>query len=253
MPCEIRIGTSGWQYRHWLGPLYPPETRAAGMLPFYVTRFDTVEVNSSFYRLPTAEVFETWRDATPAGFSFAIKGSRFLTHMKKLRDPEEGLGRLIERAERLGDKLGPVLFQLPPRWGCDLDRLSAFLAALPPGHRYALELRDRTWHNEAVYEAMRRRNVGFCIYHLAGYQSPHEVTADFAYVRLHGPGEGAYEGSYTEDTLSGWAALIDGWRRTVQAIYVYFDNDQAGHAPRNALRLKEMVGESGGQPGVLTA
>jgi uncharacterized protein YecE (DUF72 family) len=242
MPCEIRIGTSGWQYRHWLGTFYPPESRPSKLLETYATHFDTVEVNNTFYRLPAATVFERWRKASPQGFLFAVKGSRFLTHMRKLKDPEDSLRLLLKRAEALEGKLGPILFQLPPRWRCDLDRLDVFLDALPSGHRYALELRDKSWLNDKVYEAMRRRNVAFCIYDLAGSESPHEVTADFAYVRLHGPGERAYEGSYTEADLRRWATEIEGWQHTLNAVYVYFDNDQGGYAPRNALQLKSLVG-----------
>lgn len=136
MPTDIRIGTSGYHYRHWVGTFYPPKTPAAKMLEYYVRHFDTLELNNSFYRLPTIAAFESWRDATPKNFVFAVKASRFITHNKKLKDPENALDNLLPRAEHLGKKLGPVLFQLPPRWKVNLDRLEGLLELLPREHRY---------------------------------------------------------------------------------------------------------------------
>lgn len=237
-PCggEIRVGTSGWHYAHWRGPFYPPDLPAARMLAFYVRQFLTVEINNSFYHLPAPATLRHWREAVPPEFCFAIKASRYLTHMKKLKDPEAGLARFLPLAEVLGTKLGPILFQLPPRWGCDPERLAAFLAALPAGHRYAFELRDPTWHTPAVYQLLARHNAAFCVYELAGFQSPIELTADFAYVRLHGPG-GKYQGSYDQEALAGWAERLRAWQRAGRRSYVYFDNDEAGFAARNARDL----------------
>ncbi|MBV9470584.1 MAG: DUF72 domain-containing protein [Abitibacteriaceae bacterium] len=239
MTAEIRIGTSGWHYGHWLGPFYPADLPTAQMLTHYLRYFDTVEINNSFYRLPELTTFENWREATPENFCFAVKASRYLTHMKKLKDPERGLENLMPRVAGLGEKLGPILFQLPPHWHVNVERLQAFLAALPLTHRYSFELRDTTWHTPEVYEVLRQHNVAFCIYDLAGFQSALEITADFAYIRLHGPG-GAYQGSYSEEALQEWARLIRQWSETLKAIYVYFDNDQAAYAVYNALRLKEL-------------
>lgn len=239
MAAEIRIGTSGWHYGHWLGPFYPADLPTAQMLPYYLRYFDTVEINNSFYRLPELTTFENWREATPANFCFAVKASRYLTHMKKLKDPQSGLENLMPRVEGLGEKLGPILFQLPPHWHVNVERLQAFLTALPPTYRYSFELRDATWHRPEVYEVLRQHNAAFCIYDLAGFQSALEITADFAYIRLHGPG-GAYQGSYSEEALQEWARLIKQWSATLKAIYVYFDNDQAAYAVYNALRLKEL-------------
>ncbi|HJT20344.1 MAG TPA: DUF72 domain-containing protein [Nitrospira sp.] len=239
-PCDIRIGTSGWHYKHWVGPFYPDGLRADKMLSWYVDRFDTVEINNSFYRLPTEQTFTAWRRNTPPPFCFAVKASRYISHRKKLKDPEPALARFLPLVERLGPKLGPILFQLPPRWSCNLDRLNAFLDVLPSSHRYTFEFRDPSWHGPAVYRALRRRNAAFCIYELAGFESPYEVTADFAYIRLHGP-EGKYGGDYSAVALGEWARRIDRWRSALQAVYVYFDNDQAAYAAKNAAELKRLV------------
>jgi uncharacterized protein YecE (DUF72 family) len=238
--CEIRIGTSGWHYRHWLGRFYPKELPAREMFAFYQQHFDTVELNNSFYRLPTPEAFDCWRESSPAGFIFAVKGSRFVTHNKKLKEPEQPLKNLLPRAERLREKLGPILWQLPPRWRRNVDRLEEFLQALPKRHRYAFEFREPSWHHESVYEVLRRHNAAYCVYELAGFSTDPHVTADFAYVRLHGPG-GKYQGSYSKQILQEWAARMAEWRLKLSAIYLYFDNDQAGYAAQNALELKRLV------------
>lgn len=241
--AEIRIGTSGWHYKHWCGPFYGKETRAPEMLPFYLQHFDTVELNNSFYRLPTGEAFRCWRESTPRNFVFAVKASRFITHNKKLKDPEEALENLLPRARQLKEKLGPVLFQLPPKWNLNLDRLEEFLAALPRKQRFTFEFRNPTWLANPVYETLRRYNAAFCIYELVGFSTPMHVTADWVYVRLHGPGEGKYQGSYSMDALERWADRIAEWAAGLKAIYVYFDNDQAGYAAQNALQLKSLVEE----------
>ena len=237
---QVRIGTSGWHYPHWCGSFYPQEMRAPGMLEFFYQHFDTVELNNSFYKLPSVEAFRCWRESTPRNFLFAVKASRFLTHMKKLSDPQGALDNLLPRAEELKEKLGPILFQLPPHWGLNQQRLQDFLQALPRKRQYAFEFREASWHTQAVYELLRRYNAAFCAFDLAGFQSPVEVTADFAYVRLHGPG-GKYQGSYSTRALRAWAGRIAQWRRTLKNVYVYVDNDQAGYAAKNALKLKKMV------------
>ena len=237
---QVRIGTSGWHYNHWRGLFYDAGTTAAGMLSFYVRYFDTVEINNSFYRLPTEEAFKVWRDSTPANFLFAVKASRFITHNKKLSDPESALENFIPRADVLGRKLGPILFQLPPRWRANPERLESFLATLPKRHRYAFEMRDTTWHIQPIYKLLHKHNVAFCMYELAGFQSPLEITADFAYVRLHGPA-GPYQGSYSPEALRTWARRISEWRTKLKRVYVYFDNDQEAFAARNALDLKNKV------------
>jgi uncharacterized protein YecE (DUF72 family) len=242
----VRIGTSGWHYKHWVGTFYPPRTPGSKMLAHYCERFDTVELNNSFYHLPKKSSLESWRDSTPAGFCFAAKGSRFLTHMKKLKDPEQGLARFLDAIEVLEHKLGPILFQLPPNWELDLQRLADFLSFLPKEHRYAFEFRNATWSVPQIYELLERHNVAYCMFHLAGIHSPIQITANFVYVRLHGPG-GKYQGSYSGQALSEWAKRIEKWRRELKAIYVYFDNDQEGYAAKNAMRLNELIGLSMGR------
>jgi uncharacterized protein YecE (DUF72 family) len=235
---ELWIGTSGWHYKHWVGTFYPPRTPGSRMLEYYFGRFDTVELNNTFYCLPKRPALECWRDSTPAGFRFAAKGSRFLTHMKKLKDPEQGLEKFFHAIDVLEPKLGPILFQLPPNWQLDFDRLQHFLHVLPAEHQYAFEFRNPSWDVPEVYTLLGRHNAAYCIFELAGVHSPIQVTADFAYVRLHGPG-GKYQGSYSDEVLSVWAKRIAEWRRQPRAVYVYFDNDDSGYAAQNALRLKE--------------
>ena len=237
---QIRIGTSGWHYRHWLGRFYPSGLKPAQMLAYYVQHFDTVELNNSFYRLPNVSALECWRDSTPADFCFALKGSRFITHNKKLKEPENALENLLPRAEVLGRKLGPVLFQLPPSWKKNLERLEAFLTALPRRHRYAFEFRETSWLGPELYALLRRFNAAFCIYELAGYRSPVEVTADFVYLRLHGPGEKKYQGSYSDATLREWATKVRYWSHSCD-VFAYFDNDQLGYAAANARSLRALV------------
>jgi len=241
MACDIRIGTSGFYYQHWKGPFYPEKTPAAKMLDFYIQHFDTVELNNSFYRLPPATAFDCWREATPENFVFAVKASRFITHNKKLKDPENAIDNLLPRAAHLGPKLGPVLFQLPPHWRVNLERLENLLQILPRDMRYAFEFRELSWMIPEVNSVLKKFNAAFCIYELAGYHSPFNLTADFAYVRLHGPETGKYQGSYGNERLRGWARQIETWARKLKAVYVYFDNDQAGYAAANALTLKSMI------------
>jgi uncharacterized protein YecE (DUF72 family) len=236
---QLRIGTSGWHYQHWRGPFYPEKMPASKMLAFYVQHFDTVELNNTFYRLPPEGAAADWRAATPRDFLFAAKGSRFLTHMKKLKDTGQGIDRFFERVDPLRAKLGPIVFQLPPKWPVNVERLDSFLAALPRRRRYAFEFREPSWHTPEVYRTLRRHRAAFCIFEIGGFRSGFEITADFTYVRLHGP-DGPYQGSYPTATLKEWAGRIREWERTLRAAYLYFDNDQAGFAARNALELKRM-------------
>jgi uncharacterized protein YecE (DUF72 family) len=242
MAEEIRIGTSGWHYKHWRGPFYEDNCPASKMLPSYYSQFDTVEINNSFYKLPAPGTFSCWRDATPENFCFAVKASRFITHNKKLKDPENALKNFLPRAEELGHKLGPILFQLPPRWRINADRLDEFLSTLPETRRYAFEFRELSWLNARIYELLQRHNAALCIYELGGFKAPIKITADWTYIRLHGPG-GKYQGSYSTEMLSEWAHRIDAWRRSLKAVYVYFDNDQAAYAVHNALELKRLVAQ----------
>lgn len=243
MTAEIRIGTSGYHYKHWVGTYYPADVKAGEMLKHYLRDFDTVELNNTFYQLPNETTFDAWRKNTPHDFLYAVKGSRFITHMIKLKDPLRGLTNFMPRAERLRWKLGPVLWQLPPGWKVNVERLEEFLSLLPKEHRYTFELRNETWMTDKVLDVLRKYNAAFCIYELAGYMSPIEVTSDWTYIRLHGPTHFKYQGSYTDEQLAMWAERIRGWSRTMKAIYVYFDNDDSAYAVYNAMTLKKMLGK----------
>jgi uncharacterized protein YecE (DUF72 family) len=238
---KVRIGTSGWHYKHWLGVFYSEGTRASEMFAFYARHFETVEINNSFYRLPTATTFDNWREASPRNFCYAVKASRFITHMKKLKDPQSSSAKFFLVADRLEKKLGPILFQLPPRWKLNLDRLDEFLRTLPAKHKYALEVRDESWLVPEVYDLLRKHSVAFCIHDFADMKVPHEITADFTYLRFHGPTTAKYWGSYSDRQLRTWADRINSWRRDLSSVYAYFNNDPEGAAIRNALTLKELV------------
>jgi len=214
--------------------------QAEEFLNHYQKFFHTVEINNSFYRLPEKKTFAAWQKAVPRGFLFAVKGSRYITHMKKLKNPKKSLAKFMPRIEVLKEKLGPVLFQLPPRWKFNGERLDFFLEALPKKFRVALEFRDHSWFRDETLETLNRHGAAFCIYDLAGFQSPKEVTADFIYIRLHGPGD-KYQGKYSPRALAGWAGAFAAWAKRKKEIFCYFDNDQAGYAARDALRLNEMI------------
>ncbi|MDX1667240.1 MAG: DUF72 domain-containing protein [Saprospiraceae bacterium] len=237
----IHIGTSGWNYDHWKGPFYDETISGDEMLRAYANRFRTVEVNGTFYSLPEPDTVKEWCDTVPEEFTFSVKASRYITHMKKLKDPNEPLANLFEIIEPFGEQVGPVLFQLPPNWNVDTDRLENFLEALPTGYRYTFEFRDRSWHCEEVYELLNEHEAALCFYDLENYRSPEKHTAGFVYLRLHGPNEEAYTGSYPEKELKKFAGKFTGWRDEGRPVYCYFDNDQEGYAPNDALRLIEIM------------
>ena len=242
MTTGTHIGTSGWHYDHWKGPFYPEDLSNVGFLEHYAGCFGTAEINNSFYRLPEEKTLAGWREVVPEDFVFSVKASRYLTHMKKLKDPREPLKNLLGRVSTLEDRLGPILFQLPPRWKMNAERLEGFLEVLPEGHRYAFEFRDESWFDDTVYGLLKEYGAAFCVYDLDGRASPKEVTADFVYVRLHGP-EGPYRGRYGAESLSGWAGAFSRWVDEGKEVYCYFDNDEAGYAPQDALRLQQMMEE----------
>jgi len=237
---ELLIGTSGWSYDHWSGPFYPEHLPSRERLPYYAERFRSVEINNAFYQLPDENTLRHWRDAVPRDFVFTVKASRYITHMKKLKDPAHSVSNFFHRISVLDDRLGPILFQLPPRWRFNPGRLGDFLDALGGGFRYAFEFRDPSWLNQEAFDLLAQHGAALCIYELDGFLSPKEITADFVYLRLHGP-EGAYRGSYDQQTLSGWAGAFSQWRGQGRDLYCYFDNDQAGYAALNALSLRSMM------------
>ena len=236
--AQIRIGTSGWHYKHWRGCFYPEELSSSQYLSWYIRHFNTVEINNCFYRLPTQSAVESWREDTPPDFCFAVKGSRYLTHMKRLHNAEAGLNTYLDRMELLKKKLGPVLFQLPPNWQVNVERLEEFLGLLPRRrYQYVFEFRNPSWYIEPVYRLLRRHNVGLCIHDWGAQQSPRQLSADFTYVRFHGA-TGRYGGNYSDAMLEKWADQILGWAKHLRGIYLYFNNDQGGYAVRNAQTLQ---------------
>jgi len=243
-----RIGTSGWHYPHWRGAFYPEDLPEKDRLAYYAGIFDTVEINNSFYRLPSEETLRDWAERTPPGLVFACKASRYITHMKKLKDPYQSLSSFLDRIAVLGDKLGPVLFQLPPRWRPNARRLEAFLEALPRDWRFTFEFRDPRWNEPEILQLLERYRAAFCCFDLGGTCSPIRVTADFAYIRLHGPGA-PYQGSYSDACLADWAARIATWQADGLDVYCYFDNDERAYAPANAQSLLGMLDGASQFPG----
>ena len=245
---RIHIGTSGWSYDHWQGTFYPPGLAANRRLAYYQRHFRTVEINSTFYSLPSADSLVRWYESTAEDFIFSVKASRYITHMKKLRDPQRTVKEFINRVEVLRDKLGPILFQLPPRWHINAERLAAFLKRLPREHRYAVEFRDPSWFSPQIYELLARHTVAFCIFDLDKRVSPMQVPADFAYIRLHGP-LGPYQGRYDDRALHDWAESITRWRLAGRDVFCYFDNDEAAHAVQDAQCLLAMLGNTRAEEG----
>lgn len=236
---ELRIGCSGWSYRDWRGPFYPPEVKDRGLLGWYASRFDTAEINASFYRLPTEAAVAGWAERTPPDFLFAWKVSRFITHNKKLKDCEAPVELVWGRMAPLGAKLGPALIQLPPQLRRNDERLAAFLALLPPG-RHAVEFRHPSWYDPAVLELLSAHDAALCISDHHHAPAPWATTASWVYVRGHGPG-GRYHGRYGEGALQDWARRIAGWRAEGRDVYAYFDNDVKSAAPFDALDLKRLT------------
>ena len=245
-PAVAHIGCSGWHYKHWRGAVYPEPLATSAWLREYARRFPTVEINNSFYRLPSAETFASWRAQVPRNFVFAVKASRFLTHIKRLRDPEEPLERLLMHAKPLGPTLGPILYQIPPRWFPDEDRLRIFLESLPDrlGPRqplyHVLEMRDPRGYEPWVIDLLDEYGVTMCVHDMAGSESPLVMVGKIVYVRMHGYGK-KYGGSYPDEALAEWASWITSAVATGRNVFVYFNNDVNGFAVRDAARLTAMI------------
>lgn len=237
----IHIGTSGWVYDHWRGLYYPRDLPPRAWFAHYAREFATVEINNSFYRLPSEAAFDAWRKQAPPGFRYAVKASRFLTHMKKLKDPEEPLRMFLERAGRLGGTLGPVLYQLPPHWQVDLPRFEHFLSLLPKGQAHAIEFRDESWLIEEVFRLMERQHIAHCLHDMPPLRIPFRITASPVYLRFHG--DAAHGGDYPDAALEAWARRIADWRSQGLDVFAYFNNDACGHALKNARTLKRWVSQ----------
>jgi uncharacterized protein YecE (DUF72 family) len=241
---QARVGCSGWQYKHWRGDFYPPDLPAANWFEYYAARFDTVEINNTFYRLPESATFARWAERAPPRFLFAVKASRYLTHMKKLKDPGEPIARLFDRMRPLGRQLGPVLYQLPPGWKLDRERLEQFLQALPAGVRHVLEFRDPSWYADDVSAMLDRYAVARCLHDMKGSATGQERVGPFAYVRFHGAA-GTYSGGYPARRLEHWGEWLRTQLSTGVEVYAYFNNDVGGHAPCDAVTLRQIVEATG--------
>ena len=234
------VGTSGWSYQHWRGSFYPADLPASRWFGYYAGQFSTVEVNNTFYRLATPETFAKWAGQAPAGFVYALKANQFITHIKRLRDPEEPVHRFIERARLLGEHLGPILYQLPPRFPPDLQRLEHFLAVLPADLTHVIEFRDTRWLTEDVFALLERHGAGFCIADMPGQERPLRATSATVYVRFHG-NRVLYGDSYASEELALWAARLADFVGKGRQVYAYFNNDFGGYALQNARELARLL------------
>jgi len=254
MPGTIRIGISGWRYEPWRGAFYPADLPQRDELAYASRKLATIEINGSFYSLQRPEYYARWRDETPPGFVFSVKGSRYLTHMKRLRDIEAPLENFFASGmASLSDKLGPFLWQFPPNFAFDRERLAAFFELLPRDTatlgvrranrklRHAIEIRHRSFETPAFVDLLREHDIAYVVADTAGkWPAAEDVTSDFVYVRLHGDRK-LYESGYTIAALERWAARIRAWS-TARDVFVYFDNDIKVKAPRDAMRLADMLG-----------
>ncbi|MBM4402274.1 MAG: DUF72 domain-containing protein [Candidatus Cloacimonetes bacterium] len=244
---KLFIGTSGWSYDHWQGRFYPPDLPKIKWLEYYSQHFNTVEVNSTFYHLPQEKTVKNWMARTPANFTFAVKASRFITHFKQLKDPVESLEKFLQTASWFGERLGPILFQFPPKFAKNAERLSEFLSVLPQSWRIALEFRHSSWFCEEIYELIHKHKVALCFSDTPWYPYCEEITADFVYLRLHGHEE-LYASKYTKKQLDEYAKKIKNWLQgvsppngRVNGVYCYFDNDANAYAVENGKELHNKI------------
>jgi uncharacterized protein YecE (DUF72 family) len=238
-PGHIYIGTSGYQYDHWRGPFYPQKMPKRAWFQHYAAHFETVEINNTFYNLPSEKTFRAWGDAAPPGFHFTLKFSRFGTHMKKLKDPDNSIPNFLERAELLGGNLGPILVQLPPNWGANPERLDVFLDHAPTKHRWAVELRDEDWFRDEVYDVLRQHGAALVIHDMVE-NHPRVHTTGWTYERFHGDN---YTQPYSHQALTAAAQRFMEYRDAGRDVFVYFNNDAEGHAVGNARDLRRYVGQ----------
>lgn len=242
---RIRVGTSGWVFKEWRGAFYPEGLPQTQWLGYFAKKFDTVEVNSTFYHLASAATFERWGQTAPADFLFSVKVDRLITHRKKLRDCGEVLAQFLERAELLRSHLGPILYQLPPHWRVDVERLREFLTLLPAEFHHVLEFRDPSWCTAAVRDLLAANNINWCIHDMPGHDWPAWVTGPVVYIRFHGASTQKYAGSYRLTDLARWAQRMRNHAANGHDVFAYFNNDIHGHAVRNARELLDMLQPAG--------
>ena len=236
----IRIGTSGWHYADWQGRFYPENLPKSKWLEFYAKEFDTVEINNTFYHQPKEQTFQNWRKQAPKNFLFTVKANRFITHIKRLKEPKEPLERFFKGALLLKENLGPILYQLPPGLHKDPERLQSFLRVLPKKLIAVFEFRHESWFSEDTYKLLKEFNAGFCIHDMPGIKVPRVITCDVIYVRFHGP-TGRYQGNYSKSALQEWAKWITANLKGKKAVFAYFNNDYNAYAINNAKTLKEQL------------
>ena len=241
--APIRIGCSGWVYRHWRGLFYPEKLAVKRWFAHYASEFDTVEINNSFYRLPKPATFDGWREQAPPGFRYAVKANRFLTQAKKLKDCEEPLERMMAPFRHLSETLGPVLYQLPPRFRLNLERLERFLEIVPRDVVNVFEFREPSWHDDAVFTLLERYGASFCAHDMPGCVSPRLAVGPIAYVRFHG-GIGKYWGRYPDERLLEWTDWMVEQAKAGREVWAYFNNDPEAHAIHDAQTLRAMVRQS---------
>lgn len=238
--CDIRVGTSGWHYNHWTGLFYPDKLPKSKWFEHYAKNFDTVEINNTFYQQPKETSLKRWYEQAPEHFIYTVKANRYITHIKRLKDASEAIERFFERVNILEEKLGPVLYQLPPNLHKDLDLLGTFIELLPKDVPAVFEFRHKSWFSQDTFSLLSQSGVGFCIHDMPGIPSPRVITGDIIYVRFHGP-TGKYEGNYSKSALQNWAQWLKENSKEVRGVYVYFNNDIHANAVRNARQLKEQL------------
>jgi uncharacterized protein YecE (DUF72 family) len=237
---ECRIGTSGWNYKHWMGIFYPEDLSQGAWLGYYQEHFNTVEINNTFYHLPEEKTFRDWQEQASEDFIFAVKANRYITHMKKLKDPSEPLQNFLTHVKTLEEKLGPILWQLPPRWHADPERLEHFAQLLPADLRHVFEFRDPDWFQERIRQILERYEMIFCIHDKVDVGCPQWVTTDAVYLRFHGSDRN-YGGEYGEERLRSWADRIQIWLEEERTVYAYFNNDVLGYALKDAQALRKCL------------
>jgi len=237
---DIRIGTSGWYYDHWKERFYPADLPKSKWFEYYAQYFDTVEINNTFYHLPKEQTLQRWHEIAPKDFLYAVKANRYITHIKRLKDSAEPLERFFERVNLLKNRLGPILYQLPPSLQKDLDLLEAFIKLLPMRKTAVFEFRHKSWYSDDTFELLDKSGASFCIHDMPGKESPRIVTGGVIYIRFHGTSS-RYSGSYPKSQLQNWAEWLEDQAKNVHAIYAYFNNDAQAHAIKNAKQLKEYM------------